>query len=133
MTHLRFIPLALALALAAASALIACSTTAPAAPTDNRGANRMAAPDNVARMDAQMKIMRDMHGKMVNAKTPQERRALNIEHTKITQDGMKMIDGMSGTDMGGLDAQHTMMAKRIEMMQAMMEMMMDRMPAAPAT
>ena len=139
MTHFRFIPLALALT--AASALVACNT-APTMPMGTASANSMAMPDQMAKMDAQMKTMQGMHEKMMNAKTPEERSKLMAEHMKTMQDGMAMMDGMSGAGMGGMKgmagmtgdmgARQQMMEKRMEMMQAMMKMMMDRMPAAPA-
>ena len=94
-----------------------------------------ASPD-MARMDTQMKAMREMHDKMMAAKTPEERNALMAEHMKTMQEGMTMMNGMSPGDMGGmkegLPARHQMMEKRVEMMQSMMQMMMDRLPAAPA-
>src|SRR5665811_415580 len=136
MTRFRFIPLAIALA--TASTLIACNT-APAMPMGGATANSMATPDQMARMDAQMKAMQGMHEKMMNAKTPQERSQLMAEHMKTMQDGMAMMDGMSGAGMGDMKgmtgergAHYQMMAKRMQMMQSMMKMMMDRMPPAPA-
>jgi len=99
----------------------------------------------MAKMDTQMKSMRDMHEKMMNAKTPEDRSKLMGEHMKAMQDGMEMMGGMKGMgdmrgmgDMKGMSgmsgdagAGHQMMEKRMEMMQTMMKMMMDRMPAAP--
>ena len=90
----------------------------------------------MARMDAQMKTMREMHDKMMAAKTPEDRNALMAEHMAAMKEGMTMMDGMSSGDMGGMKggkpAHHQMMEKRMEMMQSMMQMMMDRLPAAPA-
>ena len=139
MTQFRFIPLALALT--AASSLIACNT-APSMPMGTASANSMATPDSMAKMDAQMKTMQGMHDKMMAAKTPDERSKLMAEHMKTMQDGMKMMDGMSGAGMGDMKgmqgmtgdmaARHQMMEKRMEMMQTMMKMMMDRMSAPPA-
>ena len=139
MTHFRFIPLAIALT--AASALVACNT-APTMPMGTSFANSMAMPDQMARMDAQMKTMQGMHEKMMNAKTPEERSKLMAEHMKTMQDGMAMMDGMSGAGMGGMKGmqgmtgdigtRQQMMEKRMEMMQTMMKMMMDLMPATPA-
>ena len=84
-----------------------------------------AAPsDSMAKMDAQMKNMREMHEKMTSAKTPEEHNKLMAEHMKAMQDGMKMMDGMSSSDMGGWGG--------MKGMQAMMQMMMDRIPASPA-
>lgn len=54
MTQFRFLPLAVALA--SGSALIACST--PPAMTVATPSGSMAAPDHMAKMDAQMKTMR---------------------------------------------------------------------------
>jgi hypothetical protein len=139
MTHFRFIPLAMAFI--AASALTACNT-APTMPMGAGSAASMATPDYMASMDAQMKSMRDVREKMMNARTAEERSKLMAEHMKAMQDGMAMMGGMSGAGMGGMKAmpgmagdmgmRQQMMEKRMEMMQAMMQMMMDRMPAAPA-
>ncbi|MDO8249842.1 MAG: hypothetical protein Q7T78_09035 [Rhodoferax sp.] len=139
MTHFRFVPIAIALT--AAIALSACNT-APMMPMGAASAHTMATPEQMTRMNAHMKTMQGMHEKMMNAKTPQERSKLMAEHMKAMQDGMAMMDGMSGAGMGGMKgmagmtgdmgARQQMMEKRMEMMQAMMKMMMDRMPAAPA-
>ena len=135
MTRFRFI--ALAVAITSASLLAACST-APAMPMGNTSAASMGTPDQMAKMDMQMKAMREMHEKMMNAKTPDERNKLMADHMKAMQDGMAMMGGMPGAGMGdmksmqgNMGAQQQMMEKRMEMMQTMMKMMMDRMPASP--
>ncbi|MBI3367798.1 MAG: hypothetical protein HY021_04940 [Burkholderiales bacterium] len=96
-------------------------------------------------MQERMKAMREMHDKMMNAKTPAERQALMADHMKSMQDGMEMMKGMGsmgamGGGMGdgkGMPAEmakrHQMMEGRMEMMQMMMEMMMQRMPNPPST
>jgi len=107
------------------------------------------ANDEIARMDMQMKAMGDMHGKMMAAKTPEERDALMAEHMKVMQGGMEMMNAMSPGGMGGMGmmdgmsqggmgdmkgdtaACHQMMEKRMKMMQAMMQMMMDRLSTPP--
>ena len=131
MTQFRFIPLAIALT--AASVLVACNT-APVMPMGTASASSMAAPDQMARMDAQMKTMRNMHEKMMNAKTPEERNKLMAEHMKAMQDGMAMMGGMKGMQgmTGDMGPRPQMMEKRMDMMQMMMQMMMDRLPAEPA-
>ena len=139
MTRFRFI--ALAVAITSASLLAACST-APAMPMGNTSAASMGTPDQMAKMDMQMKAMREMHEKMMNAKTPDERNKLMADHMKAMQDGMAMLGGMPGAGMGDMKgmqgmsgdmaAHHRMMAQRMEMMQMMMQMMMDRMPARPS-
>ena len=96
-------------------------------------------------MDGKIKTMREMHEKMMAAKTPEERKALMGDHMKAMQDGMDMmatIDNKSGMTAMGTDSKksgmstdmmgmHDMMHKRIEMMTTMMQMMMDRLPATP--
>ena len=138
-----------------------------AAPTTQTSSARGAATGSVtadsARMDVQLRAMRDMHRKMMAAKTPKERDALMARHMKAMREGMSMMHrmseresggmsmdnkGMAGTDMGmgsmngsgkpampmmDMTAHHQMMEKRMQMMNMMMEMMMDRMPAAPAS
>src|SRR5450755_1147297 len=106
----------------------------------------------MAAMEPRMKARQEMHQKMMNAKTPEERNALMAEHMKAMQGGMSMMEGMGGMDgkgsvggMGGMAAmsdpkdmpadmakRHRMMEQRMDMMQMMMEMMMDRMPPPPA-
>ncbi len=101
--------------------------------------------DHMAAIDAQLKTMREMHEKMVNAKSPEERNALMAEHMKTMQGGMATMNMMGGTGMAGMGSmqggkpmagdmnqRQQMMEKRMEMMQSMMQMMMDRMPATPA-
>ena len=54
------------------------------------------------------------------------------EHMKAMQEGMTMMNRMSPGGMAGLKgdmaAHHQTMEKRMEMMQTMMQMMMDRLP-----
>lgn len=126
MTQFRFIPLAVALA--GAVALTACNTAPTMMPMGTASANTMPAPDQMAKMDAQMKTMQAMHEKIMNAKTPEERSKLMAEHMKTMQDCMAMMQGMSGAGMGGMPgmtgdmgAHHPTTGKRMEMM-----------PAAPA-
>lgn len=129
MTHFRFIPLTVILT---GAALLAACNTAPTTPMGAASANRMATPDHMVRMDTQMKTMQAMHNKMINAKTPPERDKLMAEHMKTMQDGMAMMGDMKGRPgmTGDMGAHHKMMAKRMEMMQMMMQMMMDRESAA---
>ena len=90
----------------------------------------------MAKMDAQTQAMHDMHEKMMAAKTSEERSALMAEHMKTMQDGMTMMNGMPAGGMesmkGDMSMHHQMMEKRMEMMGASMQMMMDRLPPAPA-
>ena len=136
MSHFRFVPLAVALA--AASTLIACTTSA-SMPMGSAPSTGMATPERTAAMDGQMKTMRDMHTKMMNAKTPDERQALMGEHMKAMQGGMGMMKGMSGmSGMSGMGdpkampadmaQRHKMMTQHMAMMQMMMDMMSQRMP-----
>ena len=129
MTPLRFI--GLSLALASASILIAC-TTAPTMPMGAGPAQGMASPEHMAAMDAQMKAMREMHAKMMNARTPDERQALMADHMKAMQGGMSMMKNMPSmgepTGMAPeMAAHHKTMTQHMEMMQMMTDMMSQRM------
>ncbi|MDI4635231.1 hypothetical protein J7U46_19365 [Pelomonas sp. V22] len=97
---------------AASSALKAPAKAATPAPAKN------------ADMAAKMKAMQDMHQKMMNAKTPEERQVLMAEHMKSMQAGMGVMKQMSADPKARMEA----MEQRMDMMQ----MMMDRMPASPA-
>ena len=119
--------------------------------TAAKSAPGKSSPD-MTRMDTQMKAMREMHDKMMAAKTPGERNALMAGHLKTMQESMRMMNatfpsgmgGMQGDKMGGMKedmkgglkggmaARHQMMEKRMDMMQSMMQMMSDRLPAEPA-
>lgn len=98
-----------------------------------------ASPRVEARMEARMKAMQEMHQKMVDAKTPAERQALMADHMKAMQDGMAMMKemraGSGPVAMGGMACMSGMagagkgMPADTAMMEMMMQMMMDRMPA----
>lgn len=95
------------------------------APAGNATSRAASAP---AQMDMQMKSMREMHEKMMAAKTPEERQALMTEHMKSMQGGMAMMGQMKTPDAkgGGKSMSPEMMGKRMDMMEMMMQMMMDR-------
>ena len=105
------------------------------------------AKESMTAMDSKMKAMREMHERMMSAKTPEERNAFMADHMKAMQEGMTMMGdmdsmpGMAGDgkdDMKGakvnvtmdMASHHQMMEKRMEMMTTMMQMMMDRMPTS---
>ena len=52
------------------------------------------ASDPMKDMDAHMKTMAEMHQKMMNAKTAEERQALMADHMKAMRGGMDMMKGM---------------------------------------
>lgn len=116
-------------------------TTAPAATAKKSPTNPVSA-DKMASMDKHMKEMLVMHEKMAAAKTPDERQALMAEHMKVMQDGMGMMKQMGGAAGKGstqgdkgmnatmLDRQQ-MLEKRMEIMESMIQMMIDR--TLPAT
>ena len=90
--------------------------------------------------DEQMKTMQQMHQQMAAAKTPEERAALMNDHMKAMQGGMGMMGQMRGGMMGGgmmggkkmegskgaMSMDPEMMKRRMDMMEMMMQMMMDR-------
>lgn len=94
---------------------------------------------SMQKMDDQIQTMHDMHEKMMNAKNPEERSALMADHMKAMQDGMAMMGKMAGDKKPKMKdgmqkdmAMHDMTERRMEMMEGMMQMMMDRMPASTA-
>lgn len=99
------------------------------------------APAKSADRATRMKAMQEMHQKMMDAKTPEERQALMGEHMKAMQAGMGMMKQMSGPETGGdagmkgmpadPNARMQAMEQRMNLMQTMMEMMMDRMAVTP--
>ena len=115
-------------------------------------ANSMPLPGKMEGIDAQMKSMREMHAKMMAAKTPEERISLMGDHSKAMHQGMDMMSKMDSAaglgdmkGMGGMGANskekgaamgmmdmHNMMHKQMEMMTSIMQMMMDRLPASTA-
>lgn len=115
------------------------STSKPSKPAAKPTAKQSAqAGMQMQQMDEMMKKMQDMHDKMMAAKTPEERQNLMDEHRKLMQDGMAMMKSMGGKGAPMMSGQGTsgmmmgadVMEKRMDMMQMMMEMMMDREPGA---
>ncbi len=87
-------------------------------------------------MDSMMKSMQEMHDRMMAAKTPEERAKLMQEHMKLMQDNMAMMGRMHGSKGGmgmggGMRMSPEMMGKRMDMMEMMMKMMMDREATKP--
>jgi len=118
-------------------------THSPAMTTKKLSCNSMNA-ERMESMDKQMNEMQAMHEKMASSKNQEERQTLMSEHMKMMQGGMVMMketDGMSGMScmQGGkgmrrnnwANHQH-MMEKRMEMMESMMQMLMDRTLSAPS-
>ena len=149
MLHLRHT--VLTLAIAAASFGVWAQTDAEHTqhhPAESPSKAPKAAPaksmakESMTAMDSKMKTMREMHEKMMNAKTPEEKKALMAEHMKTMQEGMKTMGMMGGDGMadmqgkkpmpGNMGQHHQMMEKRMAMMESMMQMMMDQMPAPAA-
>ena len=120
----------------AQAATVQVAQATPAKPGMGMGAG-MGASAAMPGYAEQMKAMRDMHDKVMAAKTPEERNALMTEQMKLMQNGMSMMGGMGpGAMMGGqpgdMTARLGMMEQRMNMMQSMMQMMMDRMLSVPA-
>ena len=143
MTPLRTL---VALSVVALAGACASPGSASAPPPSSAVADASAAAP-MPPMEPRMKAMQEMHQKMMNAKTPEERNALIADHMKAMQGGMSMMNGMGSMDgkgaMEGMGAMadaksmpadmakhHKMMEQRMTTMQMMMDMMMDRMPPA---
>jgi hypothetical protein len=126
--------------LAAIASSLAVAGYASAANSTTLGAEEHAAhhpagaAPTPAEVDEKMKMMHSMHQKMAEAKTPEERTALMKDHMKAMREGMAMMGRMhGGMSMGGTAAgnghmsmNHDAMKRRMDMMEMMMQMMMDR-------
>jgi hypothetical protein len=62
--------------------------------------------------------MREMHDRMMAAKTAEERQALMADHMTAMQDGMAMMKRMKG-DQKGMSSDA--LSKRMDMMEMMMQ------------
>ena len=110
----------------------AAKSAAKAAPRAIPKAATKASAPTPAQMDAMMKSMQEMHDKMMAATTPEERQALMAEHMKTMRDGMAMMGQMhGGTASSSMPMDSSSMGRRMDMMQMMMQMMMDRLPPSP--
>jgi hypothetical protein len=103
----------------------------PAAHHPPGAATSSAESPTPGQMDSMMKSMQEMHDRMMAARTPEERSKLMQEHMKVMQDGMGMMGrmhgGQGGMRMGGgMSMGPEMTRKRMDMMEMMMKMMMDR-------
>jgi hypothetical protein len=101
---------------------------------------------HMGQMDAHMKRMQELHVKLTDAKTPEERQKLMDDQRREMHQGMAMMQAMPLATMGGAGADmkgHTgkpadqktqmqMMERRMDMMQAMMQTMLDQ-QSAPAS
>jgi hypothetical protein len=141
-------PIRTLVALSVAALAGACASPGSVnAPPPSSAAADASATAPMPSMDPRMKAMQEMHQKMMNAKTPEERNTLMADHMKAMQGGMSMMKGMGAMygkgSMEGMGAMadakgtpgdmakhHKVMEQRMAMMQMMMEMMMDRMPPA---
>lgn len=72
---------------------------------------KVAAKASTAKVDAQMQRMRQMHDKMMAAKTPEARQALMTEYGDVMNRGMAMMRAMYGK------ADSTRSARMMDMMQ----------------
>lgn len=125
-------PLQTILVLSTAALLAACA--GPMGPISGPMANQhMSHHPAAPAMQDRMKNMQAMRDKMSSAKSPAERKALMAEHMKAMHDGMdamKTMDGMQGMARAPMDLprHQQQMETRMDMMQIMMEMLMQRMP-----
>lgn len=132
---MRTVPLLLAAMLAAASGLALGQAASPAAPAEDHSAHHppaAAAPAPATpaadRHAEQMKKMREMHERLRAASAPAERQALLAEQARLMQSSMQAMRDMRmhrGGEHGAMPM-HDAMAKRMEMMESMLQMLVDR-------
>lgn len=113
----------------AALALAGCASPSTAPGADAHAAHHP--PGATARTpspsgyERQMRTMQEMHQKLTAARTSEERAALMRDHMNTMQDGMAMMGQMRGT------TGDETMKRRMDMMESMMQMMIDREGARP--
>ena len=100
------------------------SSRAPSKATPKSAAK--ASAQTRTQLNTKMKSMQEMHDKMMAAKTPEERQALMGDHIKTMQDGMAALGQMKGAVGGGMSSSSDMMNHRMDMLEMMVQMMMDR-------
>ena len=83
-------------------------------------------------MDAPLRAMTEAHGKMMSAKTPEERKALMAEHHKAMREGMAAMHDSMGMMKPGAPCMDTEAMKKHQAMMQMMMQMMAEIPDAPA-
>ena len=99
----------------------------------------------MGQMDAHMRRMQELRAKLADAKTPEEGQKLMDDQRQEMHQGMAMMQGMStdGSMMGGTgpgmkshtgkpadqNMQMQMIERRLDMMQAMMQTMLDQQSA----
>lgn len=140
MTPIPLLGIAAAVSLAGCSSLPGAGTKEAEEHSAHHSAGAVAKGDTT-KFDQQIKVMQNLHQKMAAAKTPEERAALMKDHMKAMQDGMAMMGQMSGgmgmqgggkSSMGGgMPMDQDMTKRRMDMMEVMMQMMMDREAARP--
>jgi hypothetical protein len=158
---------------------IAHHASAAVSSTTSKTTSQTALPHNamtheeMEKIDSQIKVMRNIHTKMMNATSTEERKQHMAEHMKAMQGGMSMMgdmpmmcdtammnmpktgksasdehammstmqhqhniktdskgaaaDGMKCSMGRSMEAHHQMMAKRMQLMETLVQMMMDRM------
>jgi len=125
-----FFASALALAMGASAQSAQSAQDHAAHHPDAASAAKPAAPAP-GQMEAQMNLMRETHAKMMAARTPEEHQALMAQHMKVMQDGMAMMGRMKDGKPGGMPMNPEAMGKRMDMMEMMLQMMVDREAARP--
>lgn len=94
---------------------------------DHAAHHPAAASAPAARYEQQMRMMDDLHRKMMAAKTPEERQALMAEHMKAMQGGMSMMCEMASAGTGTQPGSPAATMKScMDMKEMTMKMMMDR-------
>lgn len=83
--------------------------------------------EQIASAERQFKAMEEVHQRLMNARTPHERRGLIAEHSRAMRNAMAAMEAMHQRGMGhgpGMAGHH--LQQQLSMMQMMMRMMMDR-------
>ena len=88
---------------------------------------RPSAQEQISAAERHFKAMEEVHQRLMNARTPQERRSLMAEHSRTMRSAMAAMEAMHQRGMGhgpGMAGHH--LQRQLTMMHMMMRMMLDR-------
>lgn len=83
--------------------------------------------EQISTAQRQFKAMEDVHQRLMNARTPQERRGLMAEHSRAMHNAMASMEALHQRGMGhrpAMAGHH--LQQQLTMMHVMMRMMLDR-------
>ena len=120
-------PLALLLCVVLLQAFAQGPQPATTPPPETPFSARPSQQEQISAAERQFKAMEEVHQRLMNARTRQERRSLVAEHSRAMRSAMAAVEAMHRRGMGhepGMAGPH--LQRQLTMMHVMMRMMLDR-------